>query len=144
CLADMDTLKVFYNNLNNVLVTPTKSVPVVRRFGHPFLLWEESLQSFITNSFDQNPCYLTATELRQLHRRFGHPSANRLYRVLERSGHDTDKQAIDYLTKYCSFCQKDSKSPGRFKFTLRVDQDSEYNYSIFVDILYSNGSPISH
>src|SRR5271166_3243146 len=78
CLADMDTLKVFYNNLNNVLVTPTKSVLVVRRFGHPFLLWEESLQSFITNSFDQNPCYLTATELRQLHRRFGHPSANRL------------------------------------------------------------------
>ena len=38
CLADMDVLKVYYNNLKNVLVTPTKSVPVVRRFGHPFLL----------------------------------------------------------------------------------------------------------
>jgi len=104
CLVDMDTLKVYYNNLSNVLVTLTKSILVTRRFGHPFLLWEESLQSFITNSFNQNPCYLTTTELRQLHCRFGHPSTNRLYKVLERSGHDTDKQAIDYLTKYCSFC----------------------------------------
>ena len=52
CLTNMDTLKVFYNNLSNVLITPTKSIPVIRRFGHPFLLWDESLQSFIANSFD--------------------------------------------------------------------------------------------
>src|SRR6266702_4108814 len=42
CLADMDTLKIYYNNLKNVLITSTKSVPVFRRFGHPFLLWVES------------------------------------------------------------------------------------------------------
>src|SRR6266568_8258316 len=88
CFADMDILKVYYNNLKNVLVPPTKSVPIIRRFGHPFLLWEKSLQSFITHSFDQNPCYLTTTELRRLHRRFGHPSADKLHKVLERSGHD--------------------------------------------------------
>ena len=29
CLADMDILKVYYNNFKNILVTPTKSVPVV-------------------------------------------------------------------------------------------------------------------
>ena len=63
CLADMDSLKVYYNNLTNTLVTPTELFPVIRRFGHPFLLWEESLQSFITDSFDENPCLLTATEL---------------------------------------------------------------------------------
>jgi len=38
CLADMDILKVYYNNLKNVLITLTKSVPVVRWFGYPFLL----------------------------------------------------------------------------------------------------------
>jgi len=37
-LADIDILKVYYNNLKNVLVTPTKLVPVVCRFGYPFLL----------------------------------------------------------------------------------------------------------
>ena len=111
CLADMDTLKVYYNNLKNVLVTPTKSVPVVRRFGHPFLLWEESLQSFITHLFNQNPYYLTITELHQLHRHFRHPSADRLYKVLERSGHNNiNKQIINHLTKYCSYYQKYSKS----------------------------------
>src|SRR6266516_285391 len=145
CLADMDALEVYYNNLRNVLIAPTKSVPVFRRFGHPFLLWEESLQSFIAHSFDQNPCYLTTTELRRLHRRFGHPSVDRLYKVLERSGHDDiDKQAIDHLTKYCSHCQKHGKSPGRFKFALREDQDSDFNHSIFVDIMYIDGKPILH
>jgi len=43
CLIDINTLKVYYNNLKNVLVTPIKSVPVVRQFNYPFLLWEESL-----------------------------------------------------------------------------------------------------
>src|SRR6266702_7222443 len=38
CLADIDILKVYYNNLKNVLVTPIKLVLVVRQFGHPFLL----------------------------------------------------------------------------------------------------------
>jgi len=38
CLADMDRLQIYYNNLRNVVITYTKKVPVVRRFGHPFLL----------------------------------------------------------------------------------------------------------
>ena len=36
--ADMDTLKVYYNNFKNILLTLTKSVLVVRWFGYPFLL----------------------------------------------------------------------------------------------------------
>ena len=31
-------LDYYYTNLKNVLVTPTKLVPVVRRFGYPFML----------------------------------------------------------------------------------------------------------
>jgi len=38
CLADMDTLQVYYNNLQNILVTLLKPIPVYRQFGHPFLL----------------------------------------------------------------------------------------------------------
>lgn len=37
-LADMDKLKVYFNNLTNTLITPYGDVPVVRRFGHSFLL----------------------------------------------------------------------------------------------------------
>src|SRR6266702_2381079 len=38
CFTDIDILKVYYNNLKNVLVTPTKLIPVVHQFSHPFLL----------------------------------------------------------------------------------------------------------
>ena len=82
------------------------------------------------------------TELQRLYRRFGHPSVVRLQRVLERAGHDTDKEALEYLTKYCIHCQRHGQSPGRFKFNLR--EDIEFNHSIIVDIFYIQGKPVLH
>jgi hypothetical protein len=80
-------------------------------------------------------------EIRRLYRRFGHLLAEKLYRVLERSGYnDVDRQAIDYLTKYCSFCQKYGRSSSWFKFTLYKDLD--FNYLVYIDIIYINGSLI--
>ena len=37
-LADMDKLGVYFNNLTDTLITSQGNVPVVRRFGHCFLL----------------------------------------------------------------------------------------------------------
>ena len=116
CLADLDSLCCHFNNLTDKIVTPTTEVSVIRQFGHPFVLWGKSLQQFIIASFAENPCYLTSAELSRLHRRFGHPSVEKLHALLERSGHDSDKEAITKLTKFCEFCQKHGKSPGRFKF----------------------------
>jgi hypothetical protein len=141
-LGDMDKLGVYFNNLTNCIVTPKGDVPVVRRFGHSFLLWDTSLRSFITESFNCNPCFLTSVELRRLHRRFGHPSVGRLQNVLERAGHDVDRGTLEYLTKYCEHCQKYGQSPGRFKFNLR--DDVNFNYSIIVDIFYISGKPVLH
>ena len=101
-LADMDRLQVYYNNLTNLMVfanVPQREpVPVVRRYGHA--------------------CYLTDVELKRLHRRFGHPSVERLARILDRSGHEVETQILKHLTQYCHHCQKHGKSPGRFKFVL--------------------------
>jgi hypothetical protein len=143
CLSDMDTLKVYYNNLKNEVVTPSKTIPVIRQFGHPFILWGRSLQQFITSSLEQNPCYLTLAELSRLHRRFGHPSIERLHALLERAGHDVEKKAIEKLTKFCALCQKHGKSPGRFKFKL-PDDSIDFNHSIYVDIMYIDNMPILH
>jgi hypothetical protein len=142
CLADMDTLSVYFNNLTNTLVTPQGSVPTVRRFGHSFLLWDSSLQNFISESFNYTTCYLTNTELQRLHRRFGHPSVGRLQRVLERAGHQVDKEVLEYLSKYCTHCQRHGQAPGRFKFNLR--DDVQFNYCIIVDIFYIEGKPVLH
>ena len=89
-----------------------------------------------------NPCYLTDTELRRLHCRFGHPTVEQLQRLLDKSGHDIDKSILEHLTKYCHHCQKHGRSPGRFQFTLQ--DDVEFNYSIIVDIMYISGNPLLH
>jgi hypothetical protein len=117
-------------------------VPVVRRFGHAFLLCNSSLQAYLLESLNRNPCYLTELELQRLHRRFGHPSVERLLKLLGRAGHDTDKKTLKHLTKYCHFCQKHSKSLGRFRFTLQ--DDVEFNYCIIVDIMYISSNPLLH
>jgi hypothetical protein len=141
-LRDMDALNVEVSNLTNTLVTPNGRIPLVRRFGHCFLLWNAPLQTAITESFNYYPCLLTDVELQRLHRRFGHPSVARLQRILDRAGHEVDHQALQHITKYCEHCQRHDKSPGRFKFNLR--DDINFNYSIIIDVFYIEGKPVLH
>jgi hypothetical protein len=70
---------------------------------------------------------------------------DRLHRILERAGYDSvNKKSIELITKYCLHCQKHGKFPGRFKFTLRTGDDTIFNYSIYVDVMYIDGNPILH
>jgi hypothetical protein len=68
----------------------------------------------------------------------------RLHRILERFGYDTNKKVIKNLTKFCSYCQKYGKSLGWFKFVLKDNQDSDFNHFIFVDVMYINDNLILH
>jgi hypothetical protein len=134
CLADMDRHGIYLNNIDNVLMHKNKAYPVVRKWGHPWLLLDNT---------ETAVHYLTETELRQLHRRFGHPAADRLYRVLEKAGcNDVRKDILDKITKFCHQCQMHSKAPGRFKFTIRDDAD--FNHQIIVDVMYINQKPVLH
>ncbi|EED23158.1 hypothetical protein TSTA_066110 [Talaromyces stipitatus ATCC 10500] len=44
-IKDLDRLKVYYDNTKDLLICsePYLTVPIVRRFGHPFLIWDYSL-----------------------------------------------------------------------------------------------------
>src|SRR5438045_4003059 len=86
--------------------------------------------------------HLTESQLRQLHRRFGHPSGRRLATVLQRAGHEIELKAIQHLTKYCHQCQMHAKSPGRFKFILK--EDYNFNFEIIIDIIYLEGRSVLH
>jgi hypothetical protein len=144
-LADMDRLKIYLNNVTNTLVSTTGAAPlqVARKYGHTFLIWRVSAQAFVEDSIYTTECYLTDVELRRLHRRFGHPSVQRLHDILDRSGHDdVSKKSIEELTKFCEHCQKHGSSPGRFKFKLR--DEVNFNHSIIVDIMYIDNKPILH
>ncbi len=47
CLADMDTLRVYYNNVIDMLITSSRKLLITCRFGYPFLLWKDVLQTYI-------------------------------------------------------------------------------------------------
>lgn len=49
---------------------------------------------------------------------------------------------LDKLTQYYSYCQKHGKLPGWFKFTLW--DDVNFNFTIFIDIMYIDNSSILH
>ena len=138
-LHDLDKLNVYYNNLSNMLIGKNTTWPVIRKFGHPFLIWGESLSNYCTTMVDHGDdtvieCQLTETELRQLHRRFGHPSTYRMMKLLSRSKHSFDQAILKQIRRLCEHCQKHGRSPGRFRFTLKDDHD--FNYAIIVDIMY--------
>jgi hypothetical protein len=88
CLDDFDRLDIYFNNLINEIIqyeqSKEKRHPVIRRYGHAFLLWKIPIQPLILESIEENPCLLTEVELRRLHRRFDHPSARRLHEILHR------------------------------------------------------------
>jgi hypothetical protein len=101
----MDTMGVRLDNLKNVLVQGDKVTPIVRKWGHPWMLLHQPEQSLAWS-------HLTESELRQLHQRFGHPLVQHLMRVLEQAGHDVNTKHIQRLTKYYHQCQMHEKSPG--------------------------------
>ena len=145
-LIDIDRLQVYYNNVIDTLISPITTLgskhitlPIIRRFRHPFLIQGETLRTYIQESFNYNPYYLTSTKIYRLYRYFGYLLAEKLYRVLKRSRHDNvNRKVIDYLTKYYSLYQKYGRSLGRFKFTLY--KDLNFNHLVYIDIIYINGS----
>uniref|UniRef100_A0A8H7N3T3 Integrase catalytic domain-containing protein n=1 Tax=Bionectria ochroleuca TaxID=29856 RepID=A0A8H7N3T3_BIOOC len=113
CLHDMDRLNIEFRNVTDEVVRTTDglSVPTVRKWGHVWFFPERTPMA--------DAAYLTEPELRQLHRRFGYPSVERLYRLLERAGYeDVNRELQD---------------------------DLDFNYEIIVDIMYLlDREPVLH
>ncbi len=151
-LADMNRLKVYFNNVTNSLIQMMKTsdeilrkkrnFSVIWRFDHEFLLWKNFMQTYVNQFFDLNSCYLIETELRQLHKRFDHSSIKKLHDLLKRFDHEIEKSVLEKLIKFCIFCQKHEKSSERFRFILR--NDVNFNFFIIVNIMYVENSFILH
>ncbi|KAF1936672.1 hypothetical protein EJ02DRAFT_427316, partial [Clathrospora elynae] len=134
CLADMDRLKVYFNNTTDELVQGNARTPVIRKWGHPW---------FHLNKREQATVFLTETELRRLHRRFGHPAVMQLAKLLKDAGHsDVEEKTLKEITRFCHHCQLNSSAPRRFKFTLKDDR--YFNYKILADVMYLGSKPVLH
>jgi hypothetical protein len=143
-LADMNRLKIYFNNVENILfmIIKNRNLSIIRRFDHDFLLWENFLHFYIIQFFELNFCYLIDVELRQLHKRFDHSFITKLHDLLKRFYHEMKKAILKKLTKFCTFCQKYAKSSERFKFTLR--DEINFNYSVIVNVMYIDNNLILH
>ena len=83
------------NNTRNVVVSPGGETPVIKRFKYPFITIFKIAYSF--NIFN----YFIITELKRLHRRFKHPSVDKLYKLLKKvSEVDVDIKALKYIKKF--------------------------------------------
>ncbi len=132
-LADLDRLKVYFKNVENMLIKilqndQKKSFSVIRRFDHDFFLWKN-----VIFTFDSNLCYLIETELRQLHKRFDHFFVRQLFNLLKQSENDVKKLILKRFTKFCIYWQKYAKSSDLFKFTLK--NDVNFNFFVIVKIM---------
>ena len=69
--------------------------PVIKRFGHFFIIIPEIAYFFGILS------YFTTTELKRLQRRFGHPSVDKLYKLLKKvSEVDVDIKALKHIKEF--------------------------------------------
>lgn len=136
CLQDMDHLGVRFDNLTNTLVQGTTRIPIIREWGHPWWIIGNRER---TLAF----CHFTEQELRRLHRRFGHPSARKLWLLLDRTGvKDLSTETLAEINRACRHCQMNEKKPGRFLFTIK--DDLEFNHTFQLDIFYMDGKPYLH
>lgn len=133
CLQDMDRLQVMYDNLQNILIQGDRIVPILRKWGHPWMLLD---------SDEAWEVHLSEGELKILHRRFGHADSKRLANLLERAGQEFEMGILKEIQQFCRQCQLHEKGPGRFKFTLK--DDHEFNFSIYIDVFYIDGKPVLH
>ena len=83
CLADINRLKLYYNNVKDMLISTIKKYPVIRQFGYAFWLWQNQLYIYIIDGFNSNFSYLTKPKLRGLYYRFSYLSVNKLYNLLK-------------------------------------------------------------
>ncbi|KAI0991702.1 hypothetical protein K3495_g16485, partial [Podosphaera aphanis] len=139
CINDMDRLGIKFDNIKNILKQGKTRCAVTRKWGHPWLLLDVQDKAQEKNIIWSN---LTETELRQIHRRFGHPSVGRLRKILTRANHEFDGNILKEIAKHCHQCQMNEKAPGRFKFSLKEKFD--FNAEIIVDIMYLDGRNVLH
>ncbi|PVH80071.1 hypothetical protein DL98DRAFT_549327 [Cadophora sp. DSE1049] len=85
----------------------------------PFLLLLDQHSQLLDTSIGTiNTCYLTETEIRRLHKRFGHPSVRRLQHLLDQAGHMPDSEIMLRVKEMCEHCQRHAEAPHQFRFKL--------------------------
>jgi hypothetical protein len=127
-LDTLDSMKAYLNTVENELVGPDWTLPLLLKAGHVYLP-VPALQYHFSRS-----------ELWQLHRAFYHPSATKLYQLIRKAKpQETDKDTLELLediSKSCNACQRISRKPVLFAVGGTEDEDIRFNRVILLDLMY--------
>jgi hypothetical protein len=95
-LRNTNKHKAYFNNVQDVIVRKDGiTILIVRKWGYPFF----------NISCTKAATFFIKTQLRRLHRRFGHPCMEQLYQLLKNAGHDNvDKDILEKIQKFCHYC----------------------------------------
>ncbi len=105
CLKNIDIFGIYWNNIFNQLICQNgKNIPIFCKWRHPWFFVN------INNKIALG-IFLTKAELRQVHPRFGHPSVNKLYKLLTRADHDIEYKAIKIINKFYHYYQIKGEAP---------------------------------
>jgi hypothetical protein len=126
CFRNINRLKVYLNNITNEIAFADGRLraSIIRKWEY-FWFFVSKLES---------AAFFTNGEFKRLHHRFGHSATDKLCILLERAGYKNYREAFIIIEKFCHYCQMKSLKLRRFKFILR--NNCEFNYEIFVDVLY--------
>ena len=134
CLQDMKRMGIDISIQEDSLTLGDKMHSLVLENNLLWLKWESTDYTFYTE-----------TELRKLHRSFGHPSAKALAELLKRA-RPTDPYVhdeLDAIIRECAVCAKNASIPRRFKLTVGTE-DVRFNHIVAVDIVTIEGKQVLH
>ena len=112
------------------------SVPITR--------YDDQLYSKM--SFPNSTFYSTA-QLKKLHLQFAHPSATKLYNLLQKAGTEAvgpdTLQRLQEIVATCERCQRIRKAPLRFRVS-KGHEHVRFKAKAYLNIMYLDGLPMLH
>jgi hypothetical protein len=134
----MDGMRVTYNTLTNCLESCEGwSLPLTRFGGHIYLDWSE-LHNII----------FSESQLEKLHRQFYHPSADKLYNLINVARpdqvNDETRNILQEITSTCHPRQIMARKSISFTIGSAKDNEITFNREIAMDIVYLAEKPALH
>lgn len=94
-----------------------------------------------------NNTHFSRSQLHTLHRQFFYPSADKLYKLLQKARHEDTtpetKKILEDLTNRCDPCQKIRGGTTRFRVSFGAE-DTKFSERILIDIMYLGNDPVLH
>lgn len=108
-------------------------------------MWRAASRHSYVGLSIHHPTHFTRTQPQKLDRQFFHPSAGKLFHLLQRSRPaDTTpetRRILKDISARCDPCQRIRRGPTRFRVTLGAEE-VRFNERVIMDIMYIGSSPV--